>query len=164
LPICAVNGNGHFIPAVPWGDAAAGAIWLSGSTYEHDTVTPQTTPQGLLTNLARLQLLIPAAAELLAAQHRAGLLRGWAGARCTTRDRLPAVGSVSDGIEPTRTRPGLYLCTAMGSRGLSFAAVCGEHLAATITGRPSPLPDHLQRAIAAQRLYSRVLRHNKTSF
>jgi tRNA 5-methylaminomethyl-2-thiouridine biosynthesis bifunctional protein len=142
---CAINGNGHFIPAIPWQD---GHIWLSGSTYEHDAPhTPQVTPQGVAANLLRLQQLIPAAANLLAAQHQAGLVQGWAGTRCTTRDRLPLVGEVS-----AAHAPGLYVCTAMGSRGLSFAAVCAQHLAANMVGQTgSLLPALLAQAVNAQR-------------
>jgi tRNA 5-methylaminomethyl-2-thiouridine biosynthesis bifunctional protein len=143
---CAINGNGHFIPAIPW---QGGYIWLSGSTYEHEVPTPAVTEQGLISNVRRLQQLIPAATQLLAKQHNAGLLQGWAGARCTTRDRLPAVGAVSaNGL------PGLYVCTAMGSRGLSFAAVCGQHVAACITGASDlPLPASLQRALDVLRFF-----------
>jgi tRNA 5-methylaminomethyl-2-thiouridine biosynthesis bifunctional protein len=144
--VCAVNGNGHFIPAVPW---QGGHIWLSGSTYEHEVNEPHASAAGLRTNLQRLQQLIPAAAPLLAEQHSAGQLHGWAGNRCTTRDRLPLVGAAS-----RRHAPGIYLCTAMGSRGLSYATVCGQQLAATITGAQSPyLPEHLQRAVDAARFF-----------
>lgn len=147
-PICAINGNGHFIPAVPWG-LDGKQIWLSGSTYEHDAPQhPQVTARGLTANLQRLQQLLPAAAELLAEQHRAGQLQGWAGTRCTTRDRLPAVGAISPAIAP-----GLYACTAMGSRGLSFAALCGQHVAALVLESDvSPLPAHLHGAIGITRL------------
>ena len=154
---CAVNGNGHFIPAIPWPGSAGGHIWLSGSTYEHDAPRepahgPQVTPQGLATNLQRLQQLIPAAADLLAAQHSAGILRGWAGARCTTRDRLPMVGAVSQA-----GAPGLYACTAMGSRGLSFAAVCGQHLASLIGNGPHlSLPAFLHCALTITRFSPNV--------
>jgi tRNA 5-methylaminomethyl-2-thiouridine biosynthesis bifunctional protein len=150
LPICAINGNGHFIPAIAWGSNGK-QMWLSGSTYEHDAPGhPRVTALGLTSNLQRLQQLIPAAADLLAAQHAAGQLQGWAGTRCTTRDRLPAVGAVS-----VTQAPGLYACTALGSRGLSFAALCGQHVAALIVeGQVSPLPTHLQRAIAVQRFAS----------
>jgi tRNA 5-methylaminomethyl-2-thiouridine biosynthesis bifunctional protein len=141
---CAVNGNGHFIPFVPWGKHGE-RIWLSGSTYEHDAPQhPQVTPQGMAANLHRLQQLIPAAAALLAAQQGAGLLRGWAGTRCTTQGRLPWVGAVSPA-----NAPGLYACTAMGSRGLSFAALCGQHIASVVMhSQDSPLPSHLQTAIS----------------
>jgi tRNA 5-methylaminomethyl-2-thiouridine biosynthesis bifunctional protein len=148
-PVCAINGNGHFIPAIAWGTSGQ-QIWLSGSTYEHDApLHPQVTPQGLAANLQRLQQLIPAAADLLAAQHSAGQLQGWAGSRCTTRDRLPAVGAVS-----AAQTPGLYACTAMGSRGLSFAALCGQHVAGLITDAPELLlPKHLSQALVPTRFW-----------
>ncbi len=141
---CAINGNGHFIPAIPWGPHGA-QIWLSGSTYEHDTPQhPRVSAQGIAANLQRLQRLIPAAADLLAAQHGSGQLQAWAGTRCTTRERLPWVGAVSPA-----SYPGLYACTAMGSRGLSFAALCGQHIASLVLHSDgSPLPAHLQRAIS----------------
>ena len=143
---CAINGNGHFIPAVPW---QGGYIWLSGSTYEHDAPhNPRVTAQGMASNLQRLQQLIPGAGHLLAAQHSAGLVEGWAGTRCTTRDRLPMVGAVS-----ADHAPGLYVCSAMGSRGLSFAALCGQHVAAQIMQASSPLPDDVRRAIDVARFF-----------
>jgi tRNA 5-methylaminomethyl-2-thiouridine biosynthesis bifunctional protein len=144
-PYCAINGNGHFLPAVPWKGAH---IWLSGSTYEHDAPEPAITRQGLAANLERLQSLIPAAAPLLAQQQRAGELQAWAGNRCTTHDRLPVVGSVS----PEQT-PGLYICTALGSRGASFAAVCAEHIAALLLQtQDSPLSAPLAKAIAMRHI------------
>jgi len=147
----ALNGNGHFIPAVPWHSqdvAMPGSshIWLSGSTYEHGVTCAAITAQGMASNVQRLQQLIPAAAQLLAQQHTAGQLQAWAGMRCTTRDRLPVVGAAQDSVA------GLYLCTGMGSRGLSFAAICGQHIAALITQvNSSVLPMPLQNAIQVLR-------------
>jgi tRNA 5-methylaminomethyl-2-thiouridine biosynthesis bifunctional protein len=147
----ALNGNGHFIPAVPWRSQGAAIpdgshIWLSGSTYEHGLSSALITAQGMASNVQRLQQLIPTAAHLLAQQHTAGELQAWAGMRCTTRDRLPVVGSAQDSVT------GLYLCTGMGSRGLSFAAICGQHIAALITqGSSTVLPMPLQKAIQALR-------------
>ena len=50
--------------------------------------------------------------------------------RCASTDRRPLVGEVE---------PGLWVSTAMGSRGLTFAALCGELLAARLHGEPLPL-------------------------
>ncbi len=148
LPYCAINGNGHFLPAVPWPGAQGGHIWLSGSTYEHDAPAPVITPQGMQANLERVLSLIPAAAPLLAQQSSAGELQAWAGNRCTTHDRLPVVGSVS----PEQT-PGLYICTALGSRGASFAAACAEHITALLLKtQDSPLSPVLAKAIAMRHI------------
>jgi tRNA 5-methylaminomethyl-2-thiouridine biosynthesis bifunctional protein len=142
---CAVNGNGHFLPAIPWHDRK---IWLSGSTYEHDAPAPIVTSEGQQANLDRLQSLIPAAADLLATQKIAGQLQGWAGSRCTTHDRLPVVGLVSPELAPQ-----LAVCTALGSRGASFALPCAEHLASVILNtQHSPLSPALAKAIAMRHI------------
>jgi len=39
------------------------------------------------------------------------------------------------------------LCTGMGSRGLSFAALCAELLAAQLHGEPLPVESQLAKAI-----------------
>ncbi|MDB5879825.1 MAG: tRNA 5-methylaminomethyl-2-thiouridine biosynthesis protein MnmC, partial [Variovorax sp.] len=46
---------------------------------------------------------------------------------------------------------GPWMCTAMGSRGLSFAALCAELLAARWHGEPLPLPTALADALATGR-------------
>jgi tRNA 5-methylaminomethyl-2-thiouridine biosynthesis bifunctional protein len=142
---CAVNGNGHFLPAIPWHDRR---IWLSGSTYEHDAPAPSVSLEGQQANLDRLQSLIPAAADLLATQKIAGQLQGWAGSRCTTHDRLPVVGLVSPELAPQ-----LAICTALGSRGASFALPCAEHLASVMLHtQHSPLSPALAKAIAMRHI------------
>jgi tRNA 5-methylaminomethyl-2-thiouridine biosynthesis bifunctional protein len=158
-PHHACNGNGHFIAAVPVdarpganADAGAGvqqdakAFWLSGSTYEHDVAHPQPTAGGISANAQRLTQLLPRVQAALTQQLESGQVTAWAGQRCTTRDRLPVVGAVS--VQHT---PGLYVCTAMGSRGLSFAALCADVLVAQIYGQTNPLPTHLASALDVAR-------------
>jgi tRNA 5-methylaminomethyl-2-thiouridine biosynthesis bifunctional protein len=145
-PYCAVNGNGHFLPALPWQNSH---IWLSGATYEHNTPQPTITPQGRAANLERLKSLIPAATHLLLRQQSAGELKAWAGSRCTTHDRLPVVGPVSQ-----EQAPGLYICSALGSRGASFATVCAEHISALLLKTThSPLIPALAKAIAMRPIH-----------
>jgi tRNA 5-methylaminomethyl-2-thiouridine biosynthesis bifunctional protein len=48
--------------------------------------------------------------------------------------------------------PGLWLSTAMGSRGLSHAALCGELIAAQLGAEPLPLDIGLHRCIDPQRV------------
>jgi tRNA 5-methylaminomethyl-2-thiouridine biosynthesis bifunctional protein len=47
--------------------------------------------------------------------------------------------------------PGLWVSTAMGSRGLTFAALAGELVAARLHGEPLPLEAKLARALDAGR-------------
>ena len=140
----AVNGNGHFIPAVSGvsGNLPNQAFWLSGSTYEHDVATAAVTPQGMQANCNRLAQLLPSTAPLLSTALQDGSVQAWAGQRCTTRDRLPAAGAVNASIQP-----GLYVSTGMGSRGLSFAALCGEYVAQCIMGDAVTLSPMMQKAL-----------------
>jgi len=44
------------------------------------------------------------------------------------------------------------MCTGMGSRGLSFAALCAELLAAQLHGEPLPVDNQLAKAMGAKTL------------
>jgi tRNA 5-methylaminomethyl-2-thiouridine biosynthesis bifunctional protein len=93
---------------------------------------------------------------------------GW---RMTTPDRLPVIGPTVDiravgqarasgkaRLDAPRLLPrchdehgGLYLCTALGSRGISSAALAGQMLAAWVTGAPQPLDGDSRDAVDAGR-------------
>jgi tRNA 5-methylaminomethyl-2-thiouridine biosynthesis bifunctional protein len=100
----------------------------------------------------------------------AGALTGRVGWRCVADDRLPVVGPVPDqarsrqlklGQEQPRHVPriaGLYVYTALGSRGITWAPLLGEALASWITGAPMPLEAGLIDAIDAARFVSRQVR------
>ena len=139
MPPFAVNGHGNLLTAIPTPD---GPTWLMGASYERDADIPNIKPQDHADNLARLQVLLPHTAQTLQNQFSPPQVRGWAGIRCATRQRLPLVASASPD-----TTPGLWLCTGMGSRGLSFAALCGELLAAQCHGEPLPVESQLARAM-----------------
>lgn len=134
-----VNGNGHFIPCVPLAD---GPAWLSGSSYVRGDTSLEPRDAEQQANLDRLQVLVPGTAQRLAPFFAAGQVRAWTGVRCASTDRRPLVGEIA---------PGLWVSTAMGSRGLSFAALCGELLAARLHGEPLPLERRLADALDAAR-------------
>jgi tRNA 5-methylaminomethyl-2-thiouridine biosynthesis bifunctional protein len=144
-PELPVHGQGHFLPAVP---NAQGLQWLAGAGFESDpSVTEADCHQA---NLARVAQLVPSLAEPLQAQYQAGQLGLWRGQRCVSHDRLPLVGPASANGDK-----GLWMCLAMGARGLTFAALCAELLAARLMGEPLPLPKRLARLFDAQRLQGR---------
>lgn len=124
-------------------------------------------------------------AQLRAADHAANLhtlerLTGWAapealrtqlqgkvGWRFVTDDRLPLIGPLPQPnpqgarLEQPRNVPridGLWLCAALGSRGLSQAALAGELLAAWIDGAPLPVPSSLVDAVDPARFIARARR------
>lgn len=86
--------------------------------------------------------------------------------RLLAPDRLPLVGGLpAPDAEGRLDRPrfiarlpGLVLCTAFGSRGVSWAALCGEVVAALATGAPCPLEAGLLDAIDPARFAVRARR------
>lgn len=144
LPPFPVNGLGSLIPAVPTED---GLAWYAGATYEDATQPPATAGEHHGTNLDKLRTLLPAAAQALAPSFAPGAARGWGGTRCVSADRLPLVGPLEEGLQPT-----LWISAAMGSRGLSFAMLCAELLAARLGAEPWPVEASLARALHARRV------------
>lgn len=140
LPTCPVNGHGGLLPNIP---SDKGSFWLMGSTYQRDASLPLIKQQDKDENFQRLQALLPQTAALLAEQFQAPNSNAWAGIRCATPNRLPLVKRVCT----ADTGPGLWMCTGMGSRGLSFAALCGELLAAQVHGEPLPVESQLAKAM-----------------
>lgn len=143
LPRIPINGDGHLIAHVP---DPGGPLWLTGATFDRDSSEPRLRSDDTEANRARLARLHPDAARQLAPQFERGEVEAWAGVRCASSDRRPLVGPL-DPAAPD----GIWLCTAMGSRGLSFAALCAELLAARWHGEPLPLPASQARALDAQR-------------
>jgi tRNA 5-methylaminomethyl-2-thiouridine biosynthesis bifunctional protein len=139
LPPFPVHGNGHFIPDVPLPD---GPAWFCGSTYERGDTDRSERAQDHRTNLAKLSALLPAVGRQLAPAFADGSVRAWTGVRCASGDRRPFLGQV---------QPGLWVSTAMGSRGLTFAALCAELLAARLHGEPLPLERRLAEALDTER-------------
>ncbi len=144
LPPFPINGLGGLIPAVPTED---GLAWYAGATYEDATQPPAMASEHYRTNLDKLRTLLPAAAQALAPSFAPDTARGWGGTRCVSADRLPLVGPLDDGLQPT-----LWISAAMGSRGLSFAMLCAELLAARLGAEPWPVEVSLARALHARRI------------
>jgi tRNA 5-methylaminomethyl-2-thiouridine biosynthesis bifunctional protein len=144
LPPWPVNGHGSLVPHFPQGTANA---WLLGATFERDDTGCELRPAGHAANLEKLRALLPHSAASLEARFAAGQVQGWAGVRCAWRDHLPVVGPLAP-----EQLPGLWLCTAFGSRGLSYSTLCAELLAAWLHGEPLPLEPRLAQALRASRL------------
>ncbi|MDB5867820.1 MAG: hypothetical protein JWP96_152 [Polaromonas sp.] len=129
LPAFPVNGHGSLVPAVP---LAQGMAWVTGSTFERDSTCMEHRPEDAQHNFSKLQTLLPAAAHVLQPQLESGQVHAWAGVRCATPSRLPSLGLLENA-------PDVWVCSGMGSRGLTFAALCAELLAAKLHGEPLPV-------------------------
>jgi tRNA 5-methylaminomethyl-2-thiouridine biosynthesis bifunctional protein len=144
LPATPLNGDGHLIAHVP--DAEGTLLWLAGATFDRDSTDLAATAADSDANRERLARLHPDAAAALASAFERGTVNAWVGVRCASGDRRPLVGPLDNDAA------GLWACTALGSRGLSFAALCAELLAAQWHGEPLPMPAALAKALGTQRL------------
>jgi tRNA 5-methylaminomethyl-2-thiouridine biosynthesis bifunctional protein len=140
LPPFPVNGHGHFLPRVPMVDRGA---WITGSTYGRGDTDTMPRQEDDAANVQRVAEVLPHAGAVLQAAAARGQLRHWASVRCAASDRRPLVGELE---------PGLWVSTAMGSRGLTFAALCAELIAARLHREPLPVEARLAQALDVSRL------------
>jgi len=149
LPPFPVNGHGSLIAHIPTPD---GPAWYAGATYERDCADPEPDAEARArnqaANLNHLRDLLPDAARQLQPHFHAGV-HHWSQIRCAAPDRLPLVG-------PIGPLPGLWACTAMGSRGISLSLLCAELLAARLMGEPLPLAQRLALALGTERLATKA--------
>jgi tRNA 5-methylaminomethyl-2-thiouridine biosynthesis bifunctional protein len=143
FPLFPVNGLGSLIPAAPTRD---GLAWYAGATYESVDQPPADTALQHQTNLDKLRQLLPETAPSVRATKTSGQLHLWTGTRCVSSDRMPLVGPLESGEKPS-----LWISSAMGSRGLSFAVLCAELLAARMGAEPWPVEASLARFLQATR-------------
>ncbi len=163
--------QGVFVPA--YEDAGLAPdwpqrLWSMGSTYRRGEDNTLVSEEDHAQNLKSLQTLCPSAAEQMAQALAAKTLMGWSQVRCASLDRLPLVGELPDvaSLQDPRIRagarsgriplseaprwPGLYILSALGSRGLTLAHWCASALASQIQGLeaqglgPDPHTDFLQ--------------------
>ena len=166
-----MRNNGVFVPVYEDAGLPPGwpaRIWAMGSTYERGAENDVIESTAHERNAQSLQEMHAPAAVALRSAAADGSLRGWAQVRCASLDRLPLVGAAPDvaalaahmaaagarrGRVPMTDTPrlgGLYVLTALGSRGLTLAHWCATLLAARMNGEDAPLApeDHdLERAL-----------------
>lgn len=163
-------------PALPRPLADAGYVLqladgrlLCGATSQRDDGDPSLRQADHQHNLATLQRLTGWAPTIDPA-----LLGGRVGWRLLADDRLPLLGPLPDASAwasaittgarpPDQPRhvprlPGLCVFTALGSRGITQAALAAELLASWLTGDPAPAPTALVDALDVARFTSRAVR------
>ncbi|MEO7852517.1 MAG: FAD-dependent oxidoreductase, partial [Rubrivivax sp.] len=143
-PRLPLAGGGYWLPAV-------GGISAFGATAQVDDFDASVRVADHAYNLHRLQMMaphgpIPAEADL----------QGRVAWRSVAVDRLPLVGAVPDParqatassrLQQLPRLPGLHVLTALGARGIGFAVLGGQVLAAMLSGTPVPLESCLVDAL-----------------
>ena len=152
LPRLPVAGAGYLLPGID-GQAVFGA---SSQPGDDDPAVRGADHRFNLQRLAQLSTQpLPAPDEL----------QGRVGWRCVADDRLPLVGAVPDQTSPPGERldalprlPGLFVLSALGSRGIAWAELCAQVLAARISGATVPLEASLVDALDPARFALRAAR------
>lgn len=153
LPSVPLAGAGYLLPA------ASGAA-IFGATAQPGDRGATVRIEDHQLNLERLAQLAGVAADLDAAS-----LSGRVGWRWTAVDRLPVIGAVPDGDSPAvgsadqprfvPRQPGLFVFTALGSRGIGVSALGARLVAAWVSGAPSPVEASLMDAVDPARFAAR---------
>jgi len=147
FPPFPVNGSGSVIPHVP---SAEGPAWYVGANYQPETQTPSSPAENHRANLGRASELLPHLGAALSQRFPNGEVNSRQNTRCVTTDRLPWVGPLT-APAADETQSSVWLCVGMGSRGLTFSALCAELLAAQWHGEPLPIEASLATALDARR-------------
>lgn len=142
---------------------SAHGVTCAGATYDlDDDASLRAASQE--ENVARLRGLVsdPRAAK-------GAPLAGRVGFRCVAPDRLPLVGRLPDFVVAGATErlrdvprhPGLYGLLGYASRGLIWAPLAAELLAAQLEGEPLPLEMSLVDALDPARFVLRARRNSR---
>ncbi len=163
LPRLPITGAGYLLPEV------AGRAVFGASAQPGDT-DPEVRDADHADNLARLAQLRGTAVDWVPRD-----LAGRIAWRWVANDRLPVIGAVPalpgrDGLNASAQRldqprfvprqPGLFIFTALGSRGITWSALGAQVLASSISGAPSPLEASLLDAVDPARFVSRAIRQH----
>lgn len=130
-----VSGNGYVAPLFEGGH-------IAGASYGHGDPDGSVRAGDHRDNLARAESMLPGFTQGV----DPAALQGWTGWRATVPDRLPIFGAAA--------AEGVYFATGLGSRGLLWAPLGAELLAAQLEGEALPLPRPLAGAVSPRRFLS----------
>lgn len=177
LPLAALRGqvthlDAAMLPQLPvvlcreaYLTPAAHGVACAGATYDLDA-DPRLRASSQQENIARLQALVSDPGAGVDAP-----LAGRVGFRCVAPDRLPLVGPLPDfdaagsteRLRDVPRHPGVYGLLGYASRGLIWAPLCAELLAARLENEPLPLEASLVDALDPARFVLRARRTGRSS-
>lgn len=118
LPHTAISGDGYCLPAKQLADGSY--EWIVGSSFDEGEVDLEDWSSSDDFNREQARGLLNYAEGDGNALHKSG---SFVGVRCVAGDRLPIIGALTQ-------RPGIYLATALGSRGVLWSALAAKLIAA----------------------------------
>jgi tRNA 5-methylaminomethyl-2-thiouridine biosynthesis bifunctional protein len=166
-----ICGRGYIAPLT-------NGVQSCGASYNKGVISKQTRAEDHNANLHMMQNTDPGLAEAIQCSEKDSF-DGRANYRGTTNDYLPIVGPVPnadrfkqqyDALRRDATTtvnslgsyfPNLYIHCGLGSRGLSYAPLTAEILAAEINSEISPLERELRLAMHPARFLIRDLKRRK---
>lgn len=161
LPHLPVAGAGYLLPELQ-------GLALFGASSQIGDMDPEVRADDHASNLAQLARLVGHPVDVPASS-----LQGRTGWRWVAQDRLPLIGAVpatgTDSIGRPLDQPrfvpriaGLFVFSALGSRGITWSALGARTLASLITGAPSPVESSLLDAVDPARFISRAVRRESS--
>jgi len=120
LPRTAISGDGYCLPAkrLPEG----GYEWIVGSSFDEGETDLQDWTSSDDFNREQAKGLLNYVNGDTSQLYKA---RSFVGVRCVAGDRLPIIGALTQ-------RPGIYLATALGSRGILWSALAAKLITAQV--------------------------------
>lgn len=122
LPRVGISGDGYCLPAQQLEDGSY--RWMVGSSFDEGEDDLGSRDSSDAFNREQAQGLLAYSEGDLKALIKAG---DFVGVRCVAGDRLPIIGALTQ-------RPGIFLATALGSRGILWSALAAKLITAQLLG------------------------------
>ncbi len=122
LPRVGISGDGYCLPAQQLEDGSY--RWMVGSSFDEGEDDLGSRDSSDAFNRVQAQGLLAYSEGDLKALIKAG---DFVGVRCVAGDRLPIIGALTQ-------RPGIFLATALGSRGILWSALAAKLITAQLLG------------------------------
>jgi tRNA 5-methylaminomethyl-2-thiouridine biosynthesis bifunctional protein len=120
LPRTAISGDGYCLPAKQLPDG--NYRWMVGSSFDEDELDLQDWDSSDDFNRAQAKGLLNYAEGDAGDLQKAG---SFVGVRCVAGDRLPIIGALNQ-------RPGIFIASALGSRGALWSALAAKLVTAQV--------------------------------
>jgi tRNA 5-methylaminomethyl-2-thiouridine biosynthesis bifunctional protein len=122
LPRVGISGDGYCLPAQQLDDGSY--RWMVGSSFDEGEDDLGSRDSSDAFNREQAKGLLNYSEGDLNALIKAG---DFVGVRCVAGDRLPIIGALTQ-------RPGIFLATALGSRGILWSALAAKLITAQLLG------------------------------